>query len=72
VVDVSRKTDETMLLQVVTFGETAEQLLRHCKGDSLLVFGKVQMSSWTTKEQVEEARLQILAATIVRVRSVGP
>jgi single-strand DNA-binding protein len=65
--------DSAMWLDVVCFGNLADLLLRHSKGETIAVSGRLQRRSWADKQtgKVRE-QLSIVADSIVSARSVRP
>lgn len=62
----------TLWVGIVTFGKTADALLRHSKGDMLSVVGRVQRNAYTDRNGTEREQLQIIADAIVSARTVRP
>lgn len=59
-------------LNVVAFGQVADTLLRHEKGDLVSVSGRIQRNDYTTAAGEKREQLQIIADTIISARSVRP
>ncbi|MBO0125103.1 single-stranded DNA-binding protein [Agrobacterium sp. OT33] len=57
---------------IVAFGNAAEALSRHQKGDMLSVSGRVQRSRWTTDSGEKREQLQIVADSVISSRTVRP
>lgn len=57
---------------LVCFGQLAETLLRHDKGDPLSVSGRLQMRSWTDTEGAGREQLQLVVDAMVSARAVRP
>lgn len=57
---------------VVAFGQVAETLLRHAKGDLLSISGRLQRRTYTDRNGEEREQLQVIADTIISARSVRP
>lgn len=71
--DISEDADGGPLwLGLVCFGQTAETLLRHSKGDLVSVSGRLQRRTWTDSEGATREQLQCVAETIISARSVRP
>ena len=69
--DISEDADGPPLwLGVVAFGNTADALLRHGKGDLLSVSGRLQRRTWTDSEGATREQLQCIADAIVSARTV--
>ena len=70
-VDVSaRETEETLWLGLVAFGGVAESLLKHGKSDMVSVSGRVQISRWKATDGTDKEQLQVVADSLVSVRTV--
>lgn len=57
---------------IIAFGNVADDLLRHGKGDLLSASGRVQRTTWTTQAGEKREQLQIVADAIVSARTVRP
>ncbi len=64
----SREADETEWFNLIAFGQTAEVLGNHAKGDALAVMGGLQLNVWTTKAGEERRTLQILVEALMTPR----
>ena len=64
----SREADETEWFNLIAFGQTAEVLGKHAKGDALAVMGGLQLNVWTTKAGEERRNLQILVEALMTPR----
>jgi single-strand DNA-binding protein len=62
----------TQWVGLVAFGRTAEELLRHGKGDLLSAAGRVQLNRWTGQDGEQREQLQVVADAIVSARAVRP
>jgi single-strand DNA-binding protein len=69
----ARGTDDTTVwLGIVAFGDMAEQLLKHSKGEMVSVFGSAKKNSYTTGQGEVREQLQIVADCIASARSSRP
>ena len=57
---------------ILAFGRTAEELLRHRRGDLLSVAGRLQRKRWTDRDGRERERLEVVADSLVSARTVRP
>lgn len=64
--------EETEWINVVCFGRTAQALERHEKGDMISAFGRVQLSTWTSKTGEAQRGFQLIADSIVSARTSRP
>ena len=64
--------DETEWVNLVCFGRTAQALERHEKGDMIAAFGRVQLSTWTSKAGEAQRGFQLVADSIVSARTSRP
>ena len=55
---------------VVAFGKVAETLAKHAKGDMVSVSGRLKLNRWRDQSGAEREQLQIVADTVVSVKSV--
>ena len=59
----------TTWLNVVAFGDHADDLLLHSKGDSLNVSGPLQTKKWTGKDGKEHEQLSVVCDVITSART---
>lgn len=70
---VSRSEDTTTLwLDLVAFGRTAEDLLRHQQGDLLNVMGHVQVRQWTDQQGQQRENWQLMVEALISARTTRP
>jgi len=67
-----RESEATVWLGLVAFGEMAETLLTHAKGDMLSVSGRAQQSTWKAQDGTERDQLQILADGLHSAKTARP
>ena len=65
-------TDETLWLDVLTFGRAAESLARCNKGDTVSVAGKLRLTRFKTGDGEDRETWQCIADSVVSARSVRP
>ena len=71
-VPLSRGDDtDTQWFDILAFGRTAEQLLRHQAGDMVNVFGSVQINRWQSNGETKQ-NLQIVAESLLSARTTRP
>ena len=58
----------TLWVKLIAFGERAEHLTAHGKGDSLSALGRLQMSEWTDREGQARQTLELVVDTLVSAR----
>lgn len=58
-------------MSVVAFGETADALLGHAKGDSLAIAGRGALKTWTDKSGAERHGLSMVADRILTLYELG-
>ncbi len=61
-----------MFFGLVAFGELAESLALHVKGDMMGAFGRVKINRYTNREGEAREELQIMADGLVSARTVRP
>lgn len=71
-VNVDEADAPPLWLGVVAFGQVADLLLKHDKGDLISVSGRCQRNTWTTPQGEKREQLQVVADAIVSSRSVRP
>ncbi len=57
---------------ILAFGRTAEDLLRHRRGDLLSVAGRLQRKRWIGQDGQERERLEVICDALVSARTVRP
>ena len=57
---------------LVAFGELAESLARHLKGDMVGAFGRVKINRFTNRDGEAREELSIMADGLVSARTVRP
>lgn len=62
----------TMWISIAAFGRTAEQLLRHDKGDLLSVMGRLTLRQWQDREGRDRESWSLLAESLHSSRTVRP
>ena len=65
------KTDDlaTVWLSLTAFGQQAETLLRHNKGELLNIHGTLQQSRWTAPDGTEREQWSVAVQSIVSART---
>ena len=58
----------TLWVKLIAFGEGAEHLAAHSKGDSLSAIGRLQLSEWTDREGATRQSFERVADTLVSAR----
>lgn len=71
-VNVGEHDDPAEWFGVLAFGQVADALLRHEKGDLVSVSGRVQRSSWTGSDGQKHQQLQIVADSVISARTTRP
>lgn len=68
------KSDEpaTQWFDITAFGQQAETLARHSKGDLVAVMGKLQLRRWTGKDGEARESWSVVAEALVSARTVRP
>ena len=56
----------------MAFGELAESLARHLKGDMVGAFGRVKINRFTNRDGEAREELSIMADSLVSARTVRP
>ena len=57
---------------LVAFGEPAESLARHVKGDTVGAFGRIKINRFTNRDGEAREELSIMADGLVSARTVRP
>ena len=57
---------------LVAFGELAESLARHLKGDMVGAFGRVKINRYTNRDGEAQEEMQIMVDGLVSARTVRP
>ena len=60
----------TLWLRLISFGEKAEHLAAHAKGDSVAAVGRLQLSEWTDREGAARKSLELVVETLASARRV--
>lgn len=63
---------ETIWLDLVAFGRTAEELLRHKQGDLLNVMGNVAVRRWTDQNGETRSNWQVVVEALLSARTTRP
>lgn len=72
-VDVSARDQEAVLwVRITAFGRTAEDLLRHQKGDMVSAAGRLELQRWTSNDGTQREQWQMVADALVSARTVRP
>ena len=73
-VDVETRGDEpeTAFFGVVCFGRQAKSLLRHAKGESLAISGRLQLNIYKNKRAEEIRQFQVVCDSVIGARSSRP
>ncbi len=61
-----------MFFGLVAFGELAESLARHVKGDTVGAFGRIKINRYTNRDGEAREELSIMADSLVSARTVRP
>ena len=64
--------EATAFFGLVAFGELAESLARHLKGDTVGAFGRVKINRYTNRDGEAREELSIMADSLVSARTVRP
>jgi single-strand DNA-binding protein len=64
--------EATAFFGLVAFGELAESLARHLKGDTVGAFGRVKINRYTNRDGEAREELSIMADGLVSARTVRP
>ena len=64
--------EATTYFGLVAFGELAESLARHFKGDTVGAFGRVKINRYTNRDGEAREELSIMADGLVSARTVRP
>ena len=64
--------EATAFFGLVAFGELAESLARHLKGDMVGAFGRVKINRYTNRDSEAREELSIMADGLVSARTVRP
>ena len=64
--------EATAFFGLVAFGELAESLARHLKGDMVGAFGRVKINRFTNRDGEAREELSIMADGLVSARTVRP
>ena len=64
--------EATAFFGLVAFGELAESLSRHVKGDTVGLFGRVKINRYTNRDGEAREELSIMADGLVSARTVRP
>ena len=57
---------------LVAFGELAESLARHLKGDTVGAFGRVKINRYTNRDGEAREEMQIMTDGLVSARTIRP
>ena len=57
---------------LVAFGELAESLARHVKGDTVSASGRVKINRYTNRDGEAQEEMQIMADGLVSARTIRP
>ena len=57
---------------LVAFGELAESLARHLKGDMVGAFGRIKINRYTNRDGEAQEEMQIMVDGLVSARTVRP
>jgi single-strand DNA-binding protein len=71
-VDIGEADGPPLWLGVVAFGKLADDLLRHRKGDTLSLSGRLQVRHWTDSDGAQREQWQVVADALVSARTVRP
>jgi single-stranded DNA-binding protein len=73
-VDIETRGDEpeTEFFGLVCFGRQAKSLLRHVKGDSLAISGRLQLNIYQNKRDEEIRQFQVVCDSVIGARSSRP
>ena len=66
------ETQETLWVDLLTFGTNAEALLALTKGQMVSAVGKLTKGRYTTKDREEREQFTLLADTLVSARTARP
>jgi single-strand DNA-binding protein len=64
--------EEPEWLGLVAFGNQAEALAKHGKGECISVAGRVQRRKWSDNAGAEHQQLQVVADSVISARTVRP
>ena len=64
--------EATAFFGLVAFGELAESLARHVKGDTVGAFGRVKINRYTNRDGEAQEEMQIMTDGLVSARTVRP
>ena len=68
----SEDGEATAFFGLVAFGELAESLARHLKGDALGAFGRVKINRYTNRDGEAQEEMQIMVDGLVSARTIRP
>ena len=58
----------TLWVKLIAFGERAEHLAAHAKGDTLSAVGRLQLSEWQDREGATRQTLEVVIDTLISAR----
>jgi single-stranded DNA-binding protein len=61
--------DDSVLVNVIAFGDLADKLLQHRQGQALAISGTAKLNSWTGKDGAERHGIAITATEIASAAS---
>ena len=64
--------EATAFFGLLAFGELAESLARHLKGDTVGAFGRVKINRYTNRDGEAREELSIMTDSLVSARTVRP
>ena len=64
--------EATYWLGVVAFGNQADTLAKHSKGDMISVAGNMQLNQWKGQDGVQKEQPQVIADSIISSRTSRP
>lgn len=64
--------EATYWLGVVAFGNQADALAKHVKGDMISVAGNMQLNQWKAQDGTQKEAPQVIADSVISARTVRP
>ena len=58
----------TLWVKLIAFGQRAEHLVKHAKGDTVSAVGRLQLAEWTDREGATRQSFELVPDTLVSAR----
>lgn len=68
----AHNNEATYWLGVVAFGNQAEALAKHVKGDMVSVSGNMQLNQWKAQDGTQKEQPQVIADSVISARTASP